>query len=101
MGPPRGLGPEDQTLYLAIDEVLHYIWDRIGVASVPQARDEYTGYVLPVLKLLRGGASASQVSAHLQVLSEDGMGIGCLRERADEAASTLIGWFRWVNEGRS
>ena len=27
------------------DEVLHYLWDPIGVAGTVMARDEYTGYV--------------------------------------------------------
>ena len=32
-------------LHRRTDEVLHYIWDPIGVSGVPTARDEYSGYV--------------------------------------------------------
>ncbi len=34
------LSPEDMAPYRAIDEVLHYIWDPIGISDAPEARDE-------------------------------------------------------------
>jgi hypothetical protein len=60
------LNRQDQELLRIIGEVLHYIWDPIGVAGVPQARDEYDGYVGPVFTLLRSGASDADVSEHLE-----------------------------------
>ncbi|MGE9297066.1 MAG: hypothetical protein ACQKBV_12335 [Puniceicoccales bacterium] len=35
-----------------VDEVLHYIWDPIGVAGVPEARDEYDAYISTVYTVL-------------------------------------------------
>lgn len=32
-------------LYRRVDEVLFYVWDPIGVANSPAARDEYYGYL--------------------------------------------------------
>jgi hypothetical protein len=37
----RKLSPEQNELYKRVDEVLHYVWDSIGVAGEPHARDEY------------------------------------------------------------
>ena len=34
------------------DEILHYIWDPIGVAGAVMARDEYSGYVPKLVTLL-------------------------------------------------
>jgi hypothetical protein len=86
------LDPKDQELLRIIDEVLHYVWDPIGVSGVPQARDEYGGYVGPVFTLLRSGATDAEVSAHLQAISSDRMGLPRRRERADAAASVLTDW---------
>ena len=41
----KQLSPEHQELYGRVGEVLHYLWDPIGVSGVPQARDEYDSYV--------------------------------------------------------
>ena len=46
------LSPEQTELYRATDEVLHYIWDPIGVSGSPYARDEYWGYLPKVFKML-------------------------------------------------
>lgn len=35
------LSQADMDLYRAVDEVLHFIWDPIGVRGFPEARDEY------------------------------------------------------------
>ena len=43
---------QQKELYRATDEVLHYIWDPIGVSHEPYARDEYWGYLPQVFKML-------------------------------------------------
>ncbi|MCA0199149.1 MAG: hypothetical protein LCH59_13700 [Proteobacteria bacterium] len=86
------LNRQDQELLRIIGEVLHYIWDPIGVAGVPQARDEYDGYVGPVFTLLRSGASDADVSEHLEQIVANRMGLPSRKERSDEAASTLTDW---------
>jgi hypothetical protein len=86
------LSPKDQELLRIIDEVLHYVWDPIGVSGVPQARDEYGGYVGPVCTLLRSGATEFEISSHLEAISSDRMGLPGRKERADEAASILTDW---------
>ncbi len=39
------LSPKENELYRRTHEVLHYIWDPVGVSDEPRARDEYQGYL--------------------------------------------------------
>jgi hypothetical protein len=59
----------------AIAKVLLQDWDPIGVQNVPQAQDEYDGYVGGVYRLLASGASANEVAAHLSSIESEGMGL--------------------------
>ncbi len=86
------LNLQDQELLRIVGEILHYIWDPIGVAGVPQARDECDGYVGPVFTLLRSGASDADISAHLEQIVATRMGLPSRKERSDEAASVLTDW---------
>jgi hypothetical protein len=76
-----------------IDEVLHYIWDPIGVAAgVPEARDEYSDYVVPAFELLQANASADQISEHLDKLVTERMGLDSNKEESTRVALLLIRW---------
>ncbi|MCD9029047.1 hypothetical protein LDO26_12635 [Luteimonas sp. BDR2-5] len=88
----RNISFQDQELLRIIGEVLHYIWDPIGVTGVPQARDEYYGYVRPVFTLLRSRASDADLSAYLEQIVINSMGLPSHKERSDEAASVLTSW---------
>jgi hypothetical protein len=92
------LSPQDQQLLRVIGEVLHYIWDPIGVSGVPQARDEYDGYVGPVFTLLRAGAKEPEISAHLERIADERMGLPGRKERSDEAAAALTDWRDFLAE---
>jgi hypothetical protein len=39
-------------LHSRVDEILYYIWDPIGVAAEPSARDEYSRYVPELISIL-------------------------------------------------
>ena len=86
----NGLNRKDQELLRIIGEVLHYVWDPIGVAGEPQARDEYDGYIGPVFTLLRSGASHSEISTHLATIASECMGLPAAKELAETAATVLI-----------
>jgi hypothetical protein len=45
--------------------VLHYLWDPIGVAGIPEARDEYYGYLPQVFNLLKANAGADEIANYL------------------------------------
>lgn len=86
------LGIEAAALHRAVSEVLHYLWAPIGVAGVPEARDEYDGYVDDVCGLLWRGADADTLVAHLVGIAEASMGLPGTQERAARAAGILLIW---------
>jgi hypothetical protein len=58
-----------------IGEILHYMWDPIGIRGIPQARDEYDSYVHQVFAHLERGASESDISQHLASITVEHMGL--------------------------
>ena len=60
----RGVGQrwtaEERAFYFAVHNLLLREWDPIGVADVPEARNEYNAYDAQVFQLLRAGSSAKQ-----------------------------------------
>jgi hypothetical protein len=91
------LNPKDQALYRAVDEVLHYVWDPIGVAGVPHARDEYHGYLPDVVGLLLNGATEKSIAAYLGDVATNRMGLSANPQHEREVASVLIDWKDVVN----
>jgi hypothetical protein len=49
-----------------IRRVLMEEWDPIGVSDIPEAADEYDGYIGGVYELLDDGASEQEIAAHLR-----------------------------------
>ena len=87
-----GLSVKDQALLRVVGEVLHYVWDPIRVRGLPQARDEYDGYVGPVFSMLRSGARESEIFTHLVNVAADKMGLPGRTTEAKQAASVLVSW---------
>jgi len=77
-----------------VDEVLHYLWDPIGVNGIPEARDEYTSYAGVVFSMLRRGATGKEVSKYLVKIRAEHMGMGRPDESAneDEISEILDNW---------
>ncbi|MBX3323705.1 MAG: hypothetical protein KF757_12005 [Phycisphaeraceae bacterium] len=92
----RKLTPKERELYKRCGEVLHYIWDPIGVAGVPGARDEYDSYVPQLFKLLRDGAGESWIVDYLCRIENDMMGMSLNRAGAKNAAAVLLEWREWL-----
>ncbi len=88
----ENLSRREQELYRAVDEVLHYVWDPIGVSGAPQARDEYHGYLPHVFGLLRSGANEQAIAAYLGEAATGRMGCPANAERDLEVARLLISW---------
>lgn len=86
------LSPVDLALYRAVDEVLHYVWDPIGVSSMPQARDEYHGYLPQVFGLVRGGSDENDIARYLTEITTERMGLTDNIEHDLEIARVLIEW---------
>lgn len=79
-------------LHRAIDEVLHYVWDPIGVNSIPQARDEYHEYLPQVFSMLRDGANESAIAAYLTSLTTERMGLSPRPDHDRDVARVLLVW---------
>ena len=88
----RKLTQYETELWQRTDEVLHYIWDPIGVSGAPMARDEYATYQPRVLKLLLDGQSADQIAAFLVGIEQDNMGVKPVPKQALRVASVLVAW---------
>ena len=69
-------------------------WDPIGVADVPEAADEYDGYVGTVYVMLMDQRAAKElIAAYLFDVATKHMGISAhaaVAERSDNAAAVLI-----------
>lgn len=86
------LSTDEMALYRAVDEVLHYVWDPIGVNGVPQARDEYHPYLPQVFGMLREGADESKIAAYLTLVTTERMGLSARPDRDREVARVLLDW---------
>jgi|SRR6185437_4244876 len=71
-------------------------WDPIRVRGIPEAADEYDGYLGPLGSRLREGASVDAVAEYLTEVEEDRMGLGespVARERNTALAARLLVWY--------
>lgn len=84
--------PSELALYRAIDEALHYVWDPIGVAGCPQARDEYRGYLPEVYALLKNDGDANSIANYLFQVATENMGLTGNREHDLKSARVLMEW---------
>jgi hypothetical protein len=78
------------SLHQAVGEVLHYLWDPIGVTGVPQARDEYDGYVDHICGMLHQDIAESSLAGHLVHIADRHMGLFGTGDRAALAARRLL-----------
>jgi hypothetical protein len=92
------LSPKDNALYQAVDEVLHYVWDPIGVRDCPQARDEYHSYLPQVFGLVRNGASSKEIAIYLGKVTTGSMGLRENSEHDSNVATILINWKEAIDE---
>jgi hypothetical protein len=72
----KKLSPDQLALYKRIDEVLHYIWDPIGVSTMsPIPRDEYQSYLPQVFRRVLEEAGEESIVAYLSSVERDQMGM--------------------------
>jgi hypothetical protein len=92
------LSPFESELGQRVDEVLHYVWDPIGVAIAPGARDEYSGYALRALGMLLESTDARSLTAFLLEIESEGMGLMARPEHALHVAELLLDWKQTLHE---
>lgn len=83
----KKLRAEENELYRRVDEILHYIWDPIGVSDCPKARDEYHSYLPRVFSRLMNEAKDHEIAAYLNKLESCSMGMSPKKDKAFEVAS--------------
>ena len=92
------LSPPDLALYQAVDEVLFYVWDPIGVSRSPWARDEYQSYLPQVFQFVREGQSEEAIANFLTAITAERMGLSLTAERDLEVAWLLLEWRSLVSD---
>ncbi len=92
------LSRPEEVLYRAVDEVLHYVWDPIGVAEAPRARDEYYSYLPQVFLLVKENAAATEIADYLSEISTENMGLNENRAHDLKVAKLLLRWKVVIDE---
>ena len=85
------LSPPDASLYQAVSDVLLHDWDPCSVSDVPEAQDEYHGYLPQVFRLVREGADSKTIGDHLHLIETGRMGSTVERHKLDPVAEKLAG----------
>ena len=93
------LSPEEEELFRRCDEVLHYLWDPIGISGKPGARDEYDSYTAHAFALILKNADATEVVEYLDRIVREQMELTPSHERAQEAVNAMIAWRHWLIRG--
>jgi hypothetical protein len=83
------LPPDQMLLYRRIDELLHYVWDPIGISGIPEARDEYQSYLPRVFKMVVDKVPDQHIADYLLLLESDSMGLGKRAGRKKRIADLL------------
>jgi hypothetical protein len=92
----KKLPPMEMELYRRCDEVLHYIWDPIGVAGHPGARDEYWDYFPHMFQMLLDGEPRNKLVEYLHAVETEAMCLSGSRPGAEEAVGFLFEWKEWL-----
>ncbi|KAF0810133.1 hypothetical protein A167_01164 [Alcanivorax sp. S71-1-4] len=88
--------PKDAELYRRVDEIVHYMWDPIGVCAIPQARGEYSGYLTGIFGRVQAG-DLNDIVEFLRWASSENMGLSFEKEKATEAARAMLAWKEFIN----
>ena len=85
----KKLDPQQMDLYRATDEVLHYIWNPIGVSDSPYARDEYWAYLPEVFAMLLNGNQEEKITEYLLRIQSERMGLKPDEKNANRVVKIL------------
>ena len=88
-------------LYQRIDEVLHYVWDPVGIKGYPDARDEYYAYVPKVQEAILRGDSEQDITELLIGIAVESIGLNSsdwLTTRSKDAAYNIFSWVDYLKE---
>lgn len=89
----------DKLLFAAVDEILCYVWDPIGVSAdgTPETRDEYTLYVPEIVDLLKSHEDIQEIASRLDEIETKRMGLAGSGKTL-EVAQVLIDKYEYLAE---
>lgn len=87
----------DAELFDRVEEVVHYLWDPIGVASVPEARDEYHSYLGEIYARVKMGDREKLVE-YLNWIVVERMGLVANDNRAREVSNVMLAWKNLISK---
>lgn len=73
-----------------VKEILLREWDPIGVLDIPEAQDEYDGYVPSIYSMLISRKPLNEVFDYLLWAEEEHMGLTADKQRTQSIAEKLI-----------
>jgi hypothetical protein len=73
--------------------MLMEVWDPIGVAGVPEAADEYDGYLGPIVERLHKGASADEIADYLSWVRTERIGVVSDKAADKATAARIREWY--------
>lgn len=79
-----------RALQKKIKDVLLQEWDPIGVREMPEAQDEYDGYVPAIYSMLISRKPLNEVFNYLLWLEAEHMGLTADRQRTQSIAEKLV-----------
>lgn len=85
-------------LYQRIDEVVHYIWDPIGINGAPEARDEYYSYLPEISRIVEDSNDENQIEKYLKKVQTESMGLVESKELNREVAGIITNWNEYLKE---
>ena len=86
----------DRELCRRIDEVVHYVWDPVGVSDHPQARREYRTYIKPLYEHVKNGG-LEDILAYMKQITTENMGLHFNEYHAIRAAQVMLDWRDYVD----
>jgi len=86
----KKLSPKDNELYKRVDEVLHYIWDPVGVFDQPYARDEYYSYTATIYSLLKENKDSQEIEDKLFQIGQGQLGLSVSKDKIKRIVELLI-----------
>jgi hypothetical protein len=77
-------------LRIKVRNILVFRWDPCAVQAIPQAHNEYDGYVSGIIRLLEGGSDHHRLTQHLTRLECQEMGFATPSAHLDQVANALL-----------
>lgn len=91
------ISKKEKDLYTRIDEVIHYIWDPIGIAYEPGARDEYHSYLPTIYKLVTTNSSNVTIAEYLDKIQSENMGLPPGLTQNIKVSNILLEWAKFLD----